>query len=152
MEIERKFLVKTLPSLDGAITKKMLQAYIATEPVIRIRQSNDAFFLTIKSKGAVIREEHEMRISEAEFKSLLNKIEGNPIEKTRYLIPLENGLIAELDIFFGNLAPLTTVEVEFPSPEASINFTPPSWFGSEISLDHRYKNNNLALHGLPKTK
>ena len=150
MEIERKFLVKTLPSLEHIPTKKMLQAYISIMPVIRIRQTNDACFLTIKSHGSIVREEHEIRITEDEFQSLLRKTEGSPIEKTRYFISLENGLTAELDVFSGHLSPLVTVEVEFPSVEDANAFIPPNWFGEDISLDHRYKNNNLAINGLPK--
>jgi len=150
MEIERKFLVKTLPPLKGIPSKKLFQAYISVMPVIRIRKAQDTFLLTIKSQGNIAREEHEISINASEFQSLLNKIEGHPIEKTRYYIPLENGLTAELDIFSNHLSPLTTVEVEFPSLDAANAFIPPIWFGEDISLDHRYKNNNLAIHGLPE--
>lgn len=149
MEIERKFLVKHLPSLENYQTIKMLQAYVSIEPVIRIRKENESYVLTVKSKGGIAREEFEMNITKEEFESLLKKSEGILIEKTRYLIPLENTLTAELDVFHGALAPLTTVEVEFSSIKEAENFIVPDWFGEDISLDYRYKNNNLALHGLP---
>ncbi len=149
MEIERKFLVKELPLLETCKSKKMLQAYVSIEPVIRIRKEDDDFILTVKSRGGIIREEFEMNITKEEFESLLKKAEGITIEKTRYFIPLGNELTAELDVFYGSLAPLTTVEVEFATLEEAENFTPPSWFGEDISLDYRYKNNNLALNGLP---
>lgn len=148
MEIERKFLVTQLPSLEHYNSKKILQAYISIEPTIRIRQADCNFFLTVKSKGGIIREEFELTITKDEFDSLLKKCEGNYIEKTRYLIPLENGLTAELDVFSGHLDSLVTVEVEFSSLKEAEAFTPPSWFGEDISLNHRYKNNNLALYGL----
>ena len=152
MEIERKFLIKQLPSLETYASKSMIQAYVSIEPVIRIRKENDLFVLTIKSHGDIMREEHELNITKEEFESLLKKVEGTIIEKTRYFIPLENGLTAELDIFSNQLAPLVTVEVEFASLEDSKHFIPPNWFGEDVSLDYRYKNNNLAKYGLPSDK
>ena len=150
MEIERKFLVNNIPNLNEYPVVKMVQAYISAIPVIRIRQADNQFFLTIKSSGAIVREEYEMAITKTEFTSLLKKVEGHIIEKKRYLIPLENDLTAELDVFEGSLAPLTTVEVEFSSLEEADSFIAPTWFGKDISLDYHYKNNNLSLKGLPE--
>lgn len=150
MEIERKFLVNSLPSLQEYCSKKITQAYISTDPVIRIRQIGDDYFLTVKSEGHIMREESEISITQKQFIALKKKIEDVPIEKTRYFIPLENNLIAELDLYEGDLTGLCTVEVEFSSLESANNFIPPSWFGMDISLDYRYKNNNLAHYGIPK--
>lgn len=150
MEIERKFLVDCLPSLAGYPSKKITQAYVSIQPVIRIRQMNTDYFLTVKSQGAISREEFEMPITETEYEQLLLKIDGIPIEKTRFYLPLENGYTAELDCYHGELLGLITVEVEFPDLAAAQNFCPPSWFGKDVSLDARYKNNQLACHGLPQ--
>ena len=60
------------------------------------------------------------------------------------------GQAFELDEFAGKLAGLRIVEVEFESREAAAAFTPPPWFGEEITDDPRYLNANLALHGLPQ--
>ena len=39
MEIERKFLIKSLPdNLESYSCDTLIQAYISTEPVIRVRQ------------------------------------------------------------------------------------------------------------------
>ncbi|WP_054739017.1 CYTH domain-containing protein [Cellulosilyticum ruminicola] len=149
MEIERKYLVKNLPDLSLYTYKKLTQAYISTKPVIRLRQMNEDFFLTVKSAGHLIRNEFEMPISHEEYLSLLNKVEGTAIEKTRYYIPLTNNLTAELDLYHGFLEGLLTVEVEFNSEEAANIFTAPNWFGEDITFDARYKNNQLALHGKP---
>lgn len=149
MEIERKFLIKDCPSLRTYSYKKIKQAYISTDPVIRIRQMNNQFFLTIKSQGHMMREEFEIPITKEQFETLYKKVEGSPIIKTRYLIPLENELIAELDIYKGHLEGLYTVEVEFTSIAAANSFTAPSWFGKDITLDSRYKNNHLATYGKP---
>ena len=150
MEIERKFLVNKCPMLDKYSVIQITQAYVSIQPVIRIRKSNEDFFLTIKSSGAISREEYEIPITDKEFHTLLKKVEGTIITKKRYLIPLEDGLTAELDVFEGSLSPLTTVEVEFASLEEANHFIAPPWFGKDISLDARYKNNNLSLKGLPQ--
>lgn len=150
MEIERKFLVKTLPPLHKYECKQITQAYISTDPVIRIRQMGDSYFLTVKSGGHMIREEFELPITKEQYHSLWCKIECCPVEKTRYFIPLEKGLTAELDIYSGHLEGLTTVEVEFSSKGHANRFVPPTWFGLDITLDNRYKNNHLSAYGLPR--
>lgn len=149
MEIERKFLVQSTPSLTTYSSKKITQAYISTDPVIRLRKMGDQYFLTIKSQGHMIREEFEMPITKEQYDSLYKKVDSSPIEKIRYFIPLENNLTAELDIYKGHLNGLCTVEVEFTSVGAADSFKPPEWFGKDITLDNRYKNNNLATYGIP---
>ena len=152
MEIERKFLVDSLPNLEDCRSEKIIQAYISTDPVIRIRQMSTQYFLTVKSHGHIMREEFEMPITKEQFYALWEKIEVSPIKKRRYFIPLEQDLTAELDIYEGHLEGLSTVEVEFSSLNAADHFTPPSWFGHDISLDNRYKNNNLAHYGIPELR
>ena len=56
MEIERKFLVKELPAnLDSYATQRISQGYLSTNPVVRIRRSNDEYYLTYKGKGLMVR-------------------------------------------------------------------------------------------------
>lgn len=149
METERKFLVLSLPEdLSKFKYHEIEQSYISVDPVIRIRKQDSDFFLTIKGKGSISREEFELKITKVQYSHLKTKTEGNEIKKRRYLIPLENNLTAELDIFGGNLTGLTTVEVEFESLEDAQNFNPPQWFGKDVSLDKQYKNANLALFGI----
>jgi len=150
MEIERKFLVKELPLLQQYKKEEIIQAYISTDPVIRIRQMDNLYCLTVKSQGHMVREEFELPITREQYTSLWSKIESSAIEKIRYLIPLDNALIAELDIYKGVLEGLTTVEVEFPSVEDASCFDVPLWFGEDITHDNRYKNNHLSLYGMPK--
>lgn len=66
------------------------------------------------------------------------------IEKTRYLIPLDNGLTAELDIFEGDLAPLCLVEVEFKSVDDANLFIAPDWFGTDVTQSGKYHNSYLS--------
>ena len=51
-EIERKFLIKELPDdLDRYESHRIKQAYISTDPTIRIRQWDDEYILTVKGSG-----------------------------------------------------------------------------------------------------
>ena len=70
---------------------------------------------------------------------------GNLVEKNRYRIPAaEPGLAWEVDEYFGANAPLVTAEIELPDENTIV--TLPDWIGLEVTDDHRYKNNNLAVH------
>lgn len=144
MEIERKFLVKRLPDLSNCLFYELSQGYLNFTPEVRIRKKLDEFILTCKSDGDQDREEVENFISEKAFNNLLLDVKGRMIDKVRYEIPLNDGLIAELDIYHGDLEGLFTVEVEFKSDEKAEVFEIPEWFGEEITFDKRYKNKNLA--------
>lgn len=143
MEIERKFTVKELPDLSNYKYKKLTQAYLNTDPVIRIRREDDEYFLTYKGKGLLAREEHNLPLNAEAFEHLLPKADGLIISKTRYLIPYEKFTI-ELDIFEGELAPLIMAEVEFESEEEAYAFVPPAWFDADVTQDKRYHNSNLS--------
>lgn len=150
MEIERKYLIKDLPDLSKYPSKRITQGYISTDPVIRIRQMGEQYCLCMKSQGHMIREEFELNLTKEQYESLWNKVEFSPIQKTRYFIPLYDGLTAELDIYDEHLDGLMTVEVEFDSSLAASNFKAPTWFGNDITHDNRFKNNHLSMYGIPK--
>ena len=144
IEIERKFLVKYIPDLKGCKSYYIKQGYISTQPVLRIRQKNEKYIFTFKGKGDIKREEIEKEITKEEFDNLWLKIQGQPIIKTRYIIPLQDGLIAELDIYDGNLKGFKNVEVEFDSIKDADNFTAPDWFGEDITKNVKYTNAYLS--------
>lgn len=147
MEIERKFLIKTMPAnLDHYPAKQIAQGYLNFAPVIRIRKSDDSYYMTYKGAGLMTREEYNLPLTQEAFEHMLPKIDGLLIEKTRYLIPLADGFTAELDVFHGALAPLCLVEVEFPTEEAAHAFVPPEWFGEDVTLSGQYHNSYLASH------
>lgn len=146
MEIERKYLIRRLPeNLSQYQCKKIAQGYICTSPVVRIRKSDDEYYLTYKGKGLMSREEYNLPLTQEGYEHMLPKIDGRLIEKSRYLIPLDGKLTAELDIFEGDLAPLIIVEVEFDSLDAANSFIPPEWFGEDVTESRKYHNSNLAL-------
>ncbi len=153
MEIEYKYLVDKIPfELDNFTKLEIKQGYISVDPVIRVRQSNNDFILTIKGKGNFIREEFELPLSKEQFDKLWCKVETKKIDKTRYIIPIDGKYSAELDIYKEELEGLLTVEVEFESEEDAESFSPPNWFGENVTMKNDYKNSSLSVYGLPKEK
>lgn len=157
MEIEKKYLVKEVPFDYKRYPHKVIeQGYISVEPVIRIRRADDRFFLTVKSKGLLARQEFEMDIEESSYQTLLPKVDGNIVSKRRYVIPLTDtdgstgdpaldGLLKiELDLFEGVYQGLIYAEVEFPSEAAANDFKAPAWFYKDVTLDGVYHNSNLS--------
>ena len=72
MEIERKFLIKQIP--EGCTSfpcRQIEQAYLNTDPVVRVRRDNDDYYLTYKGKGLLSREEYNLPLilAEVEFAS-----------------------------------------------------------------------------------
>ena len=151
IEIERKFLVKEIPdNLDTYERIDMTQGYLNTAPVVRVRKENDDYILTYKGNGLLSHSEYNLPLNKDAFEHLLKKCDGIIISKSRYKIPLENNLTAELDIFKGDLDSLKLVEVEFDSVEEADNFTPPEWFGEDVTTDGRYHNSYISKYGLLK--
>lgn len=145
MEIERKYLIHTLPENLGNYPHRIIeQGYLSTEPVVRIRRDNDEYILTYKSKGLMVREEYNLPLTKDSYMHLREKIDGRLIIKKRYLIPLANELTIELDIFGGDLAPLMLAEVEFPDETSANSFTPPKWFGEDVTFSGEYHNSRLS--------
>ena len=144
MEIERKFLIKELPDLGQYKYVEIEQGYLSTSPVVRIRRKNDAYILTYKGSGLMAREEIEAPLTKEAYEHLLEKIDGYPITKRRYLIPLDPYTI-ELDVFSGHMEGLIMAEVEFPTEEEANSFTPPEWFGEDVTNDRRYHNSNMIF-------
>jgi len=154
-EIERKFLVKSLPeNLEQYPHKDIVQGYLAiTEDgtEVRLRKKGKKYFQTVKSGAGKTRFESEVEITEDQFNTLWEATKGKRVEKTRYEIPHESGTI-ELDIYHGDLDGLLSAEMEFSSEKDSNEFVTPIWLSEEVTDDKKYKNQNLALHGVPKRK
>ncbi len=145
MEIERKFLVRRLPEgLEQYPCHSIEQAYLCTNPVVRIRRQDDAYILTYKGQGLLAREEYNLPLTGEGYFHLLGKADGNILTKKRYVIPLFSGLKAELDIFEDKLAGLWLVEVEFPDVETAEAFQPPDWFGTDVTFSGAYHNSVLS--------
>jgi CYTH domain-containing protein len=154
MEIERKFLIKEIPfDLSGYNKKEIEQAYLCTKPVVRIRKSDEEYYLTYKGKGKIAREEYNLPLTEEAYLHLLKKADGNILTKTRYEIPTDDNLIIELDIFSGKFEGLILAEVEFETLEQANAYEPPEWFGRDVSITGEFQNNKLSrMETLPEYK
>lgn len=163
MEIERKFTISRLPAnLEAYPCHIIEQAYLNTDPVVRIRREDNTFYLTYKGKGLLAREEYNLPLNEASYYHLREKADGNVISKKRYVIPILNpqfdmtqlsstqipvdqvSLSVELDIFEPPFAPLIIAEVEFPDKETAEAFLPLDWFSQDVTNDPAYHNSNLS--------
>lgn len=167
MEIERKFIVKKLPDdLESYPCHVIEQAYLNTDPVVRIRREDDSYYLTYKGKGLMAREEYNLPLNEKSYYHLREKADGNVISKKRYVIPILNpmfdmtylssvqknidqiSLQVELDIFEPPFAPLVIAEVEFPDEEMARAFQMLDWFSQDVTNDPAYHNSNLSRRDL----
>lgn len=150
-EIERKFLVAGTPP-EGGETAVIEQAYLAREGgvEVRIRRSDDRRLLTVKAGKGLSRQEVELDLEPAIYDDLWSIATNRRVAKTRRRIPLEHDLVAELDVFSGALEGLRLVEVEFPDRVAAENFSPPDWFGDEVTGVSGWSNADLAQHGPPQ--
>lgn len=163
MEIERKFTVKKLPeNMESYSCHVIEQAYLNTDPVVRIRKEDDSYYMTYKGKGLLAREEYNLPLNEEAYYHLREKADGNVISKKRYVIPIDNpvfdmtylsaakgkndriSLSVELDIFEPPFEPLVIAEVEFPDEEMAEAFQPLDWFSQDVTNDPAYHNSNLS--------
>lgn len=152
-EIERKFLVRHIPfRLSEFPSSPVCQGYVivtgnGTE--LRLRQKGGSYSQTIKRGTGLARIESEITLTENQYNTLWPLTEKKRIVKTRYEILYGDHHI-DLDVYHDALEPLMIAEIEFLSVEDSSTFTPPEWFGPEVTEDHRFKNQNLARFGLPE--
>ena len=151
-EIERKFIVERLPPEFKNLTGKTIrQGYVidAAEGIeLRVRRKQNTYYQTIKMGEGLSRTEIEISLSPDQFDQLWPYTDGRRVSKTRYTFPV-GAHTAELDRFEGNLKGLLMVEVEFASVDDARAFAPPDWFGRDVTEDKRYKNKQLAVHGIP---
>jgi adenylate cyclase len=141
-EIERKFLVtgdfKTFSEKSYRIT----QGYLSTnkERTVRVRIKGNKGYLTIKgfaSDSGLSRYEWEKEITVSEANELLMISEPGIIDKTRYLVKVENHVF-EVDEFYGENEGLIIAEIELTTEDET--FVKPTWLGEEVTGDNRYYN------------
>ena len=165
-EIERKYAVNYLPKdLNITNIEDIEQAFIYRDinTVIRIRKIHNRkkncleCIYTIKTKGDIEYDKNfekvaniyeiENSIQENEYNELIENKISNVIKKTRIVIPIENNLHVEMDVYYEYLDGFLTAEIEFPNEEMANHFKKPEWLGEEIG----YKElSNLSLSKMTK--
>ena len=147
MEIERKFFIEQAPAnYESYPFRSIEQAYLCTNPVVRIRKDDESYYLTYKSKGVLSKEEYNLPLTEEAYLHLRTKADGNILTKKRYLLPVEGrpDLTIEFDVFEGKCAGLMLAEVEFSSEEEALAFQPPAWFTKDVTFTGEYQNSKLS--------
>lgn len=144
VEIERKFLVRgdRWKILGQGVLLR--QGYLSSSPerTVRVRIEGDSAMLTIKGKSSgATRSEWEYPVPLADAQAFLDTLCERPIiEKKRYRIPFE-GMVWEVDEFFGENAGLVVAEIELTAENQS--FAKPDWIAEEVTQDPRYFNSSL---------
>ncbi len=149
-EIERKWLLPQPPPDEVMALEPELieQGYLvigADGSEARLRRKSGRPVLTVKSAGTLSRTETEIDLSEDQYLALWPATQGRRVIKRRRR--LDNGI--EVDLYEGALAGLAVAELEFSTEADAGAFTPPSWFGEEVTEDRAYKNQQLAVSGRP---
>ena len=158
IEIERKFLLKSLPKITPQQSIKIDQYYLKNSSGIWERArtwesslGETKYIHTIKksvSKGVNIEDEHFM--TSQEFKEFKNKClksttESKFIEKVRHIYP-DGDLFWEVDIF-GNGYELIIAEIEIP--KKTYKLTLPDFIKEvnllEVTGLKQFSNRNLSL-------
>lgn len=155
LEIERKFLLPEIPhkliqegDLEVISEQYIEQTYLAIDDsqevrvrAITDRKSGDKTFThTFKQGNGLSREEVEYSITESIYAQLTAAFGFVPLTKTRITAEW-NGLTVEIDSY--DQLQLTVVEVEFKSEDEAHAFTPPAWFGEDISSQRQYSNKKV---------
>ena len=153
-EIERKFLLHELPPAIADIEPTRIdQGYLAvTDDVeVRIRARGGDHLLTVKGGRGEVRTEVTLLVSPEQFDHLWALTAGRRIHKERWVLQPDPDAEVEVEVdrFEDDLDGLLVAEVEFASEDASRAFTPPDWFGSEVTGDDRYRNAALATQRPP---
>lgn len=160
-EIERKYTIKQFP--EELKIKKILeieQVYLYRDNFTNLRvrkitnknKGTTQYIYTVKTKGDIDytnnyqigrKYEIENEITEEEYNKLKKTKISNIINKTRLIIPIEQELKVEIDIYYGDLEELLTAEIEFPNLEMANTYKKPYWLGEELGYKE-FSNRKLA--------
>lgn len=149
VEIERKFLLRRMPSLPaGAVAREIEQGWLPGERLQeRVRRvkgpEGEKWFRTVKLGTGATRLELEEETTREVFKRLWPLTKGKRVAKRRYTVP-DGALAWEIDRFSGQR--LVLAEVELPSEDHRVEI--PAWLRPvlvrEVTGEREYVNVNLA--------
>ncbi|MBQ9659572.1 MAG: hypothetical protein IJV31_12630 [Clostridia bacterium] len=153
IEIEKKYKVKRLPeNLEKYEHKTIEQSYlnkggssIRLRKFIKENEIRCVFSKKVRvEKGSIEYRENNIELPENIYQDLLEAKEGRTILKTRYIIPLEDGLKVELDMFHDFFEGVCVAEIEFNSIEQANNYKIPDWLGEELTGENKMTNAYMA--------
>ena len=166
-EVERRFLVKNVDNIDlSKFEKKEIQQYyLYRDKIVTVRKrkvtldnGDTLYFHTVKYRPGEEKfpEEFEVQITEEKYENLKINQDTHSIEKTRYIIPVNqfsgyekySTPVIELDVFEGYLKGLIFAEIEFSDENIARNFVPMSWF--DVELTHKLTNGKMTRMSRPE--
>lgn len=154
-ERERVYLVKKLP--DDLKKYKPIIIHVGdfydsnSVDALKIKQKGNKYEL-VKKEGnsAHKRTEHTIDIKKEEFDILMPVAVQNH-KKERYFYPVDD-YICEIDLYKGKLSEYVRVEVEFKNEKDMRSFTPPIWFGKEITNINHEIHEDLGIVSFEEMK
>ena len=153
LEIEKKYMVKQLPeNLNNYEHMTIEQSYLNKGGApIRLRKFiMNGQIKCIFSKKARVEEgsfeciENNIELPENIYDELLKAKEGRTIIKTRYKIPLQDGLYVDLDLFHDFFEGVCIAEIEYKSVEQAKSYSVPKWLGNELTSSEKLANGYMA--------
>lgn len=174
MEIERKwkFNMEKVPTAESSTITKYRQAYLSIKPEVRIRGkqtlgnpespecmgiccTSETYMLCMKGEGDIARDELQKELTEEEFKMAMrigNLADEDFAHKEYYRIDIDGHTLVVGTVDKGTTTEFCYGEIEFASIEEANAFTPPEWFGEEITYDDNYKMKNYWDRNYGKVK
>lgn len=151
MEIERKWLLRTLPMRPANRKYWIEQFYISTEPEIRLRrcmpngnyENEKPFVMTYKGNGSLSREEVETAVSEDFYEKMRDIVDLDPIQKHFLTYDDIDGHMVEISVIL-NDEKFVYAEVEFQSEDEAnaYQFPWPELVVEEVTDNPDYKMKN----------
>ena len=146
LEIERKFLVRNLDFIEESFDSyEIKQGYLSVNETstVRVRVCGDKGFITIKGRSTdngISRREWEYEIPYTHAEELLQLCSANIIEKTRYLVKV-NDFMWEIDVFS---KPINMIVAEVELENKDVYIPKPSWIGEEVTGKKEYYNSYIS--------
>ncbi len=152
MSVVRRFLVA--PSLVRLLRKerggsRVTEGYFAPQAgrtsFVRLQGTNCFLVLMTGTEGAMAEERTE--VPRAHGDALLDVCQGRAVYE-RTTVSLGGSVEALVDRYV-RPSGLDIVSLVFPDAAAAQSFTPPVWFGAEVTTDKAYDGQSIALTGVP---
>lgn len=132
-EIERKFLVKEIPSLTGIKPVHYERYFLQRGSTVeeRIQKKDNTFEYEKKVTISPIESHKEKKVISEEEYSNLKQTSSDAIIRNSFV--LNTNPEVSLKIYEARFKGLVRAEVEFKSVEEAKSFTPFDWMGKEIT-------------------
>ncbi|MCP1546833.1 MULTISPECIES: hypothetical protein [Methylorubrum] len=152
MSVVRRFLVA--PSLVRLLRKerggaRVTEGYFAPQAgrtsFVRLQGTNCFLVLMTGAEGAMAEERTE--VPRAHGDALLDVCQGRAVYE-RTTVSLGGSVEALVDRYV-RPSGLDIVSLVFTDASAAQGFTPPVWFGAEVTTDKAYDGQSIAITGVP---